>query len=252
MKKKTALVTGASSGIGTEIARELDRRGFRVILSARRADRLEKLAEELNDAVAIPADLSVREECFGLYRKAKAYFPVVVVNCAGFGTFGEFTDTELTKELSMIDVNITAVHILTKLFLKDFKEKDKGFILNVASSAGLMPAGPYMAGYYASKAYVTSLTTAVSEELRSAGSHVYIGALCPGPVDTEFNDVAGVNFGLKGITAKECAEYGVREMFARKTIIVPTVTMKAAGIAQKFVPRKLAAAVAGELQKKKN
>ncbi len=252
MKRKTALVTGASSGIGTEIAKELDSRGFRVILVARRTERLEELAEQLTDAVVMTADLSVREECMGLYHKTKLYSPAVVVNCAGFGAFGEFTSTDLGKELSMIDVNITAVHILTKLFLKDFVSKDRGYILNVSSSAGLMPAGPYMAAYYASKAYVTSLTSAVAEELREKGSRVYVGALCPGPVDTEFNDVAGVRFGLKGISARECARYGVNEMFRRKTVIVPTVTMKAAGFAQRLVPRKLAAAVTGSMQKKKN
>src|SRR3712207_3650653 len=118
--------------------------------------------------------------------------------------------------MSMIDINIKAVHILTKLFIQDFLKRDKGYILNVASSAGLMPAGPYMSTYYASKSYVTSLTSGIARELKEHKSNVYIGALCPGPVETEFNKVANSDFSIKGISAKFCAECAVSGMFKRK------------------------------------
>ena len=173
---KTALVTGASSGIGAAVARRLDSLGFNVILTARRADRLEALASELeNEAAVITADLSQKSECFRLYEEVKDRNVSVVINNAGFGLLGDFDDTDLDRELSMIDVNCAAVHILTKLFLKDLIARDRGYILNVGSSAGLMPGGPLMATYYATKAYVVSLTQSIDEELRARLEHVAKG-----------------------------------------------------------------------------
>jgi short-subunit dehydrogenase len=152
----------------------------------------------------------------------------------------------------MIDVNVTAVHLLTKMILHRFKERTSGgYILNVASSAGLFPAGPYMATYYASKAYVTSLTSAIAGELKDENSDIYIGALCPGPVDTHFNDVANVEFSLKGISAKKCAIYAVNQMFKRKTIIVPTLRMKMAVFFVRLLPRSVMVSMTGRQQKKK-
>ena len=216
---RTALVTGASSGIGREIARELDSRGFRVILTARREDRLRELADELLDSRVIVCDLSREDECKRLHEEVKGEKVTVLVNNAGFGKLGDFDKIPLEDELRMIDTNVTAVHILTKLFLQDFKAADRGYILNVASSAGLMPGGPLMATYYATKAYVTSLTSAIHEELKMAGSRVKISALCPGPVDTEFNSVANAQFGVKSISAEYCAKRAVEGMFAGKMII---------------------------------
>ena len=153
---KTALVTGASSGIGREIARDLSARGFRVILSARREERLRELAEELGDNTrVIVCDVSDREECLRLYEETKSEKISVLVNCAGFGAVGSFDKLPLDTELKMIDTNVTAVHMLTKLFLKDFVAADRGYIMNIASSAGLMYGGPMMATYYASKASIT-------------------------------------------------------------------------------------------------
>ena len=249
---KTALVTGASSGIGAEIAKRLDSLGFNVIITARRTDRLETLANELkNPSTVIAADLSVREECLKLYEQTRDRNVSVLVNNAGFGMIGNFDETDLDKELSMIDVNCAAVHILTKLFLKDFKRKNRGFILNVASSAGLMPGGPLMAAYYATKAYVVSLTRGISEELRSANSKVSISALCPGPVETEFNDVANCDFAVKGISADYCAECGLKGLFARKTIIVPDAGMKLAAGSARFAPARFVLGVTRTMQKKK-
>lgn len=249
---KTALVTGASSGIGSQIARRLDSLGFRVILTARRTDRLEALAAELeNETVIIPADLSRREECERLHSETQQYGVSVLINNAGFGVIGDFDKTELDRELSMIDVNVSAVHILMKLYLRDMLEKDRGYILNVASSAGLMPGGPLMAGYYASKAYVVSLTRSVAQELRDRGSRVSVSALCPGPVETEFNEVADCEFAVKGISSEECAEEALKGLFARKTLIIPSAGMKAAAGMMRFAPDRLLVSAAGKIQKKK-
>lgn len=128
--------------------------------------------------------------------------------------------------------------------------KDRGFILNVASSAGLIPAGPYMAAYYASKAYVASLSRAVACELRQSHSHVYVGCLCPGPVDTEFNDVANVRFALKGISAEYCANYAIDRMMKHKTVIVPTLRMKLATTCGRFLPQSLYIKIVSHQQKK--
>lgn len=248
----TALVTGASSGIGREIARELAKRGVRLIISGRNYDALKELHDEIGErrVKIIPADLSKPEECYRLYCEAKKYDVDILVNNAGFGLFGKFAETELEREINMISVNITAVHILQKLFLKDFRKRDRGYILNVASSAGFMP-GPYMATYYSTKNYVVRLTEAVSSELKNEGSKVSVSAFCPGPVDTNFNDTAGVSFALKGISAEYAAKCAVKGMFAGKTLIIPTLKMKIADYGAGFVPPMLLAKIAGYMQKKK-
>ena len=192
-----ALVTGASSGIGKDIAFTLNDMGYDLILVARNKKQLDEVAKQLSGKVEIiDLDLASTFNCTKLYNKVKKEDIEIVVNNAGFGLFGKFNDTKLDKEMDMIDTNIKAVHTLTKLFLKYFKEKNKGYILNVASSAGFLP-GPLMSTYYATKSYVLHLTEAINEELRREKSNVYIGTLCPGPVDTNFNKTAGVEFNLK-------------------------------------------------------
>lgn len=250
---KTALVTGASSGIGFEMSRILSHLGYELILVARREDRLLELQKLLEThSEIITCDLSKEEECKELYKRVKEKDVSVLINNAGFGLCGNFTDTDLDRELNMIDVNIKAVHIFTKLFLKDFVKKDDGYILNVASSAGLMAGGPLMAAYYASKSYIVDLTRAVNTELADAGSNVYIGALCPGPVNTEFNDVAGVNFSMKGIDKKYCAKYALYNMFEnRKMIIVPSAGMKISACASRFIPTRPLLEITKRIQEKK-
>ncbi len=246
-----ALITGASSGIGKDIARVLSKMGYDLILVARRRDRLEELKNELKVNVEIIcADVSSKENCFEIYEKVKGQDIDILINNAGFGIFGPFLKIDIEKELNMIDVNIKAVDILTKLFLADFKKKDKGYILNVASSAAFLP-GPLLSSYYASKAYVLRLTEAVYEELRREKSKVYIGALCPGPVDTEFNNVANVKFALKGLTSEYVAKYAVKKMFKKKLIIVPGFIMKCARVASKIIPEKLLLKIAYNQQRKK-
>lgn len=250
--KKYAVITGASAGIGMEFAKILAQKGYGLILVARRKERLKELAATLDTSCEIiTADLGKEEACYDLIKHLQNKKIEIFINNAGFGDCGVFVDTDLEKEMDMVQVNIKAVHILMKLMLKKMQKEGEGYILNVASSAGLMPAGPFMSTYYATKAYVTSLTRGVAEELRQKGSKVYVGCLCPGPVDTEFNGVANVEFALKGISAKYCAEYALKQMVKRKVVIVPTLQMKAAMTFGRFLPSHLYVRIAAHQQKKK-
>lgn len=246
-----ALVTGASSGIGREFARQLSAKGYDLILTARRTQRLEELRKELKtESRVITADLSDEKECFELYEQAKDENIDILINCAGFGVFGPFLKTDLERELSMLDVNIRSVHILTKLFCRDFVKRDSGRILNVASSAAFQP-GPLLSSYYASKAYVLRLTEALAEELRRSGSRVTISALCPGPVQTEFDEVADVKFSLPGLSPEYVASYALKRLFAGKTVIVPGAAMKAAHFFERFLPERVIVGTAYRFQHRK-
>ena len=243
-----ALITGASSGIGADMARVLVDEGYEVILVARRKTRLEKLAKELGDrARIIVKDISSTYNCMELYNDIKKENIDILINNAGFGIFGEFSDTNIDKELDMIDLNIKALHTLTKLFLKDFKRKDRGYILNVASSAGFL-SGPLMASYYATKNYVVSLSLAIYEELRRDNSNVSISVLCPGPVNTEFNKIARVHFSIKGMESMDVAKYAIKKMFDEKLIIIPGLKMKLGIFLIRFVPRKLLLKISYKIQ----
>lgn len=177
---KFAVITGASSGIGAEFARQLSARGYNLLLVARRADRLEKLSDQLTTVCEIfTADLSKKSECLRLVKALEGRRVDLFINNAGFGDCGPFLQTELDKDLDMLSVNIRALHILTKKIGQQLYKQGFGALLNVGSCAGLMPAGPYMATYYATKAYVVSLTSALAQELREARSPVYVGCLCP-------------------------------------------------------------------------
>ena len=238
-----ALITGASSGLGEEFARQLAEKGFNLILTARRKDRLVRLKEEIQKKHDVKIkllsyDLSDENQCEALYEEVKRLNIDIVINNAGFGLFGKFTDTELKRELEMIDLNIKAVHILTKLFVKDFRRRNYGYILNISSVAGFM-AGPLMSTYYAGKNYVLQLTKAISQELKHDKINVYVGALCPGPVDTEFNHVAGAQFSIGGATASDTVRYAIKQMFLRKTIIIPKYEIKALAVLSKALPSKL-------------
>lgn len=249
---KTALITGATSGIGLEFAHRLADRGYSLIVTGRRVERLEKLKEEAIVPVEIiPADLSKKKECFALLEKLQDRDIDVFINNAGFGVAGSFLETDIKREVNMLKVNDMAMHILFKGILQKMHARGTGQILNVASSAGLLPGGPYMAGYYASKAYVTSLTRAVAVELKEAGSTVKVSALCPGPVDTEFNENADVVFALKGISASKCVAEALKGMDKGKTIIVPGFTMKLAMVFQHLIPTPLRVKITARQQKKK-
>lgn len=221
-----ALITGASSGIGRDITKELAKKGYDVILVARDEEKMTELAQEIETNVQIIAmDLSIEENCKKLYEMVKDENIDILINNAGFGVHGDFSETDLEKEIAMINTNIIAMHILMKLFLKDMRKRNKGIILNVSSSAGFMP-GPLMSAYYASKAYVLRLTEGIKEELKKSKSKVQLSVLCPGPVKTNFSKVAGVDFGMQSLSSEYVAKYTVNKMLKGKFIIVPGFTMK--------------------------
>ena len=248
---KFAVITGASSGIGAEFARQLSARGYNLLLVARRADRLEKLSDQLTTVCEIfTADLSKKSECLRLVKALEGRRVDLFINNAGFGDCGPFLQTELDKDLDMLSVNIRALHILTKKIGQQLYKQGFGALLNVGSCAGLMPAGPYMATYYATKAYVVSLTSALAQELREARSPVYVGCLCPGPVNTEFNAVANVEFALRGITPEYCVRCALDGMARRKTVIVPNPVVAVGMTLGRFLPRPVYIKIAAHQQRK--
>ena len=246
-----ALVTGASSGIGKHIAYYLASQNIDLILVARSKKEMEHIKKSVKVNVKIlTLDLLKEENVYKLYEETKSDNIDILINNAGFGLFGIFAETDLNRELEMIDLNIKAYHILTKLFLCDFIKKDAGYILNVCSSAGFM-AGPRLSTYYATKNYITKLTMAINEELRQVGSNVSISALCPGPVNTNFNKVAHGEFSIKEADPTYVAKYAIDKMFKRKMIIVPTLRMKLTLFLTRFAPYRLQLLIAYHIQGKK-
>lgn len=244
-----ALITGASSGIGRDIAINLSKKGYDLILVARDLEKLNEVKSKLHTNVEVVSmDVSNVENCKELHEKYQDI--EILVNNAGFGDCGYFTKTSLDKELKMIDTNIVAYHVLTKLYLQDMKQKNSGKILNVASIAGFMP-GPLMATYYSTKAYVVRLSEAIREELRREKSNVQISILCPGPVNTNFNKVADVQFALKGLSSEYVAKYAVDKLFKGKFYIVPGWKIKLARFGSKIAPNNLVAKICYNMQKRK-
>lgn len=247
-----ALVTGASSGIGYEISKYLAKRGYDIIAVARNRQALENLKKEIETNVEIVCmDLSVVDNCVKLYENFKDENIDVLINNAGFGMYGNFDILDINKEIEMINVNILACDILTKLFLKDMKKKNAGYILNVGSIAGFMP-GPLMSSYYASKSYVVKLTQAIRKELKKNKSGVSISVLCPGPVNTNFNNTAGVKFAVRPLSSEYVAKYAVDMLFKKKLVIVPGFTIKLARFFSKFTPDNILAEITYYIQTKKD
>lgn len=246
-----ALITGASSGIGKNMACVLANKGIDLILVARSKEEMLKIKDNVKVNVeVIEMDLLKEKNVYKLYDMCKDKSIDILINNAGFGLFGLFTETDLDRELEMIDLNIKAYHILTKLFLKDFVEKDNGYILNVASSAGFM-AGPRLSTYYATKNYVLKLTMAINEELRQSGSHVVVSALCPGPVNTNFNKVANGEFSIKEASPKFVAEYAIDKLFQKKMLIIPTLRIKLGIFLLRIIPYRLQLSFCYHIQGKK-
>lgn len=242
-----ALVTGGTSGIGLSIAKELDKRGYDLILVSNRSTVDKK--EFSNKVEIINLDLSKKENCYKLHDMVGDID--VFINNAGFGLFGAFDKTDLDTELNMIDVNVTAVHILTKLFLKDMKKKNKGYILNTASAAAFA-YGPLMSTYYASKAYVYKLTLSIYEELRRQNSSVVISCLTPGPVYTNFQERADVTFTTNTLTSEYVGKYAVDNLFKKKLIIAPGLSIKLSRILINLLPLKFALKICYGFQKRKD
>ena len=199
----------------------------------------------------MPADLADRADCDRLCAELAGERIDIFINNAGFGVCGSYLETDDAREEEMIRVNVEAMARLFRFAVRRMHAAGGGTILNVASSAGLLPGGPYMAGYYASKAYVVSLTRGVARELQELHSPVYVCALCPGPVDTEFNDRAGVVFALRGITPEFCVQEAMHGMMHRRIIIVPSAFMRACTTAQKLLPASLLMPIVARQQKKK-
>lgn len=245
-----ALVTGASSGIGRDMARELDKRGYDLVLVSRDKNKLEEVKNSLKgkNIQIIAMDLADEENCKNLYNTVKDID--ILINNAGFGVFGNFNETNLDKELNLINTNITAVHILTKLYLKDMLKRNSGHILNVASIAGFMP-GPLMESYYASKAYAVRLSEGIRAELQKAKSKVKISLLCPGPVNTNFNNVAGVKFNLYSLSSEKVAKYAINKMLKNKFIIVPGLGIKILRVLAKISPNNITAKFVYLMQERK-
>lgn len=245
------LITGASSGIGLDMAKYLAKQKHELILVAREKEKLEQVQKQLKTKVTIiVVDLAVEQKVKELYALTKKENIDILINNAGFGDCGYFTETDLNKELDMINTNVKAVHILTKLFLKDMEKKNFGYILNVASSAAFQP-GPLMSTYYATKSYVYHLTEGVYYEQKKKKSNVHISVLCPGPIKTNFNNVAGVKFNIKQLKSKDVAKYAIDKMFENKMLIIPGFKMKCAKFFGRFLSDKALLRLAYKIQKKK-
>ncbi len=245
------LITGASSGIGLDMAKYLASQKHELILVAREKEKLEQVQKQLKTKVTIiVVDLAVEQKVKELYALTKKENIDVLINNAGFGDCGYFTETDLNKELDMINTNVKAVHILTKLFLKDMEKKNFGYILNVASSAAFQP-GPLMSTYYATKSYVYHLTEGVYYEQKKKKSNVHISVLCPGPIKTNFNNVAGVKFSIKQLKSEDVAKYAIDKMFENKMLIIPGFKMKCAKFFGRFLSDKALLRLAYKIQKKK-
>ena len=248
-----ALITGASSGIGKDMAIYLNELGFDLILVARNKEELEKLQEKLKTkAKLIVMDLASEKAAKDLYMLTKNEDIDLLINNAGFGLFGDYTKVDLLTELNMIDLNVKTVHILTRMFLKEMTKKNKGYILNVASSAGLLKGGPLMSTYYATKGYVVDFTLALSEELRRNKSKVKVSVLCPGPVATNFNKTAGVTFDISSLTSKYVAKYAIDQIINKnKLIIVPGTKVKLGIFFSRFISTKQLLKITYRIQRKK-
>ncbi len=248
-----ALITGASSGIGLDMARYLATKGYELILVSRNKEKLETIQEKLPTKVTIiVADLSNEQRVKDLYVLAKKENIDILINNAGLGDFGYLTDTDLNKDLELINTNIKAVHILTKHMVKDMEKRDTDtYILNVASSAAFQP-GPLMSTYYATKGYVYQLTEALYYEEKKKKTKVHVSVLCPGPVETNFNNVAGVNFSVKPLKSTYVAKYAIDKMFANKMLIIPGFKMKCAKFFGRFISEKRMLKTIYNIQKKKS
>ncbi len=245
-----ALITGASSGLGKDFAFKLAEEGYDLVLVSRNIDSLESVQAKIKTNCEVEAlDLSDKENVYKLFDKYKGQIDLLINN-AGFGECGYFSKGDLENDINMINLNVVAVHMLTKLFLKDFITKDKGQILNVASLAAFQP-GPLMATYYSTKSYVYNLTMALYEELRRTKSHVKVSVLCPGPVDTKFNDRAHVKFSVKPLTSDYVTTYTLKKLKKNKLLIIPNLKMKLSVFGCRFMPRKLLLRVVYGIQERK-
>ncbi len=242
-----AIITGASSGLGKEFAIQLDKMGYETVLVARRADKLAEVKSKLTNKCFIEAlDLTKKENCFAL--KEKYPCADVLINNAGFGKFGGICESDICADEQMIELNVTALYILQKLYLEEFVKRGRGKILNIASAAAFM-AGPYFALYYATKSFVLRISQAAAREAKGTG--VTVSAFCPGSVETEFNAVANTVSSSKPISASKAVKYAIDKMNKGKVIIIPTLKIKAAFLMSKLMPENWLTEFSYHTQKKR-
>ena len=247
-----ALITGASSGIGFESAKVLASKGYDLIITARSIDKLNKLKELIEkdyqkNVIIIPLDISKRESLTELFEKIKDYDIEVVINNAGLGKVGMFNEVTDAEDYNMIDINVTAMHMVLKHYA-DIMEH--GYILTVASIASFAP-GPKMATYYATKNYIRSYAEALRFEMKKLKKDVYITILAPGPVNTNFNDTANVTFTLKGVDASKCASYAIKRMFKKKKFATPKWSVRQATRLMRILPHRTSMRLCYKSQSKK-
>lgn len=244
--KKTALITGASGGIGYELAKIFAKNGTDLVLVARNKSKLDEFKTELEKQFGISVytigkDLSESESVREVYEEtAKQNIKVdYLINNAGFGDLGMFTETDWKKEERMINLNIKALTLLTKLYLKEMVNRGSGKIMNVASTAAFQP-GPMMAVYCATKSYVLNFSQAINNEVKSRG--VTVTALCPGPTKSGFQDASGMKESkivtkIKMPSSKTVAEFGYKAMMKRKTVAIQGFINKMLAFSVRFIPR---------------
>jgi hypothetical protein len=251
MTKEVALITGASAGLGVEFARQLSKRGHRLVLAARRKDRLDELARQLGNARAVEIDLSKKDAAAKLMADIEAAGEEVdlLVNNAGFGLIGRFAELDASRERQMIDLNVGALTNLCRAVAPQMIARKSGAILNVASTAAFQP-GPKMAVYFATKAFVLSLTEALHEELKPHG--VRVTCLCPGPTRTEFGEVAG--FGGSGLfdrvamEAPQVVAAGLKGLDKNHAVVVTGLLNKVVAASTRFAPRPVVRKIAGSIK----
>ena len=249
--QKVALITGASAGLGVEFARQLSKRGHRLVLAARRLDRLQELAGELGNARAVGIDLSKANSAAKLMADLEANGETVdqLVNNAGFGLIGRFAELDAKRERQMIDLNVGTLSDLCRAVAPAMIKRKSGGIINVASTAAFQP-GPRMAVYFATKAFVLSLTEALHEELKPYG--IKVTCLCPGPTRTEFGEVAG--FGGNGVFERvamdsaEVVEAGLDGLSKNRAVVIPGFVNKLGATSTRFAPRSLVRKIAGAIK----
>ncbi len=258
--RRRALITGASGGIGYELARVFAKDGWDLILVARGLSKMKDLADQLTrshgiSVIVIEKDLSLAEASQELFKETQSNgLPVdALVNNAGFGSFGPFGRSDLRTNSDMLELNIVSLTKLTQLYLGPMLQRKKGWIMNVASTAAFQP-GPLMAVYYASKAYVLSFSEALSNEVKDAG--VAVTALCPGATETGFRDAAQMGrsklFQKRVMSAERVAREGYRGMIQRKAIVIPGLKNKIMATAVRFAPRSIVPSVVRKMTEGKH
>jgi hypothetical protein len=249
--KKVALITGASAGLGVDFARQLSARGHRLVLAARRKERLESLAKELGNARAVAIDLSKKDGAAKLLADVEAAGEQVdlIVNNAGFGLIGRFAELDAKRLRQMIDLNVGTLTDLCRAVAPQMVARKSGGILNVASTAAFQP-GPKMAVYFATKAFVLSLTEAMHEELKPHG--VAVTCLCPGPTRTEFGEVAGFGgngmFDRVAMESPEVVKAGLEGLDRNRAVVIPGLINKVGAASTRFAPRSVVRKIAGAIK----